>query len=134
PRAEPAAGAAVEIRFTRGGGAIRSRARFADRVDADVIIDTGASLTAISDRLAAELGLDLRKPERTLSVNTANGRVTAPVVLLANVDVAGARVTHVEAVVLQLLGDDALIGLNFLEHFDLSLDSARGILRLTARR
>jgi clan AA aspartic protease (TIGR02281 family) len=134
PRPQAADGSAVEIRFQRGGGAVRTRARFGDRADADAIIDTGASLTAISERLAGQLSLDLARPLRQVTVTTANGRVDAPVVLLPSVDVAGARVTHVEAVVLPLAGDDALIGLNFLEHFDLSLDTARGVLRLAAKR
>lgn len=137
PTARPTDGAAVEIRFERAGGAIRSTARFAGRVDAGVIVDTGASLTAISERLADRLGIDRRRPLRVVTVNTANGKVEAPVVDLESIDLHGARVTNVEAVVLPLEDDgggEALLGLNFLEHFDLSLDARRGVLRLGARR
>src|SRR6185369_124091 len=40
-------GDSVEIRFDPKGGAIRSRATFDDRTDADVVIDTGATMTAL---------------------------------------------------------------------------------------
>lgn len=128
---------AVEIRFDRAGGAIRTSARFSDKVDAGVIVDTGASLTAISEGLADRLKLDRRRPLRMVTVTTASGRLEAPVVLLTSVDLQGARVTEVEAVVLPLQDDgggEALVGLNFLEHFDLSLDARRGVLRLAAKR
>ncbi len=130
-------GDAVEIRFDRAGGAIRASARFGDRVEALVIVDTGASLTAISEGLADRLKVDRKRPLRRVTVTTASGRLEAPVVLLESIDLQGARVTEVEAVVLPLQDDgggEALIGLNFLEHFDLSLDASRGLLRLAAKR
>ncbi|MSR46337.1 MAG: tetratricopeptide repeat protein [Planctomycetes bacterium] len=132
-----AAGDAVEIRFQRGGGAVRATARFSDRLDASVIVDTGASITAISEGLADRLKIDRSRPLRTVTVTTASGRLDAPVVLLSSLDLHGAKVTNVEAVVLPLQDDgggEALVGLNFLEHFHLSLDAARGILRLAAKR
>jgi clan AA aspartic protease (TIGR02281 family) len=127
----------VEIRFSPGGGAIRSKARLDDRVDADVIIDTGATISAISEALAARLKIDLRKVARRVEIVTANGKVDAPVVTLASLDVQGAAVTNLEAVVLPLRDDggaEGLVGLNFLEHFSLTLDARRGVLRLAGKR
>jgi len=136
PAREAPAGDFVEIRFQRGSGAIKSAATFDDRVEAQVIVDTGASITAIGEGLADRLKIDRRKALRTVTVTTANGKLQAPVVMLGSLDLAGARVTQVEAVVLPLDagGGEALVGLNFLEHFDLSLDAQRGVLRLAAKR
>jgi len=130
------AGDAVEIRFDPKAGAIRSRARFDDRTDADVVIDTGATTTALPTSVANDIGLDLRHPVRMVMVETANGKVQAPVVKLASVDLHGARVTNVEAVVLpdgEAGLSRPLIGLNFLEHFKMTLDAEHGVLRLAAK-
>jgi clan AA aspartic protease (TIGR02281 family) len=128
---------AVEIRFDREDGAIRTTARFGERTDAKVIIDTGATISAISEGLADKLRIDRNRAERRVQIMTANGKIEAPVVTLASLDVQGARVTNVDAVVLPLQEDggcEALVGLNFLEHFALSLDARRGVLRLTEKR
>ena len=128
---------AVEIRFDPKLGAIHSRARFNDKTDADVLVDTGATMTALTTAVANDIGLDLRHPSRMVQVETANGKVTAPVVLLGAIDLHGARVTNVEAVVLPD-GETGLtrplIGLNFLEHFSMTLDAQHGVLRLAAKK
>ena len=129
-------GDAVEIRFDPKGGAIRSRATFDDRTDADVVIDTGATMTALPTSVAIDIGIDLRRPVRMVTVETANGKVQAPVVKLASVDLHGARVTNVEAVVLpdgEAGLSRPLIGLNFLQHFRMTLDAEHGVLRLAPK-
>ncbi len=128
---------AVEIRFAPGSGAIRAKARFSDRTDAAVLIDTGATITAIGEALADRLKIDRRRALRRVQITTASGKIEAPIVALESLDVQGARVTNVEAAILPLNeagGAEALVGLNFLEHFSLSLDARRGVLRLTAKR
>jgi clan AA aspartic protease (TIGR02281 family) len=127
----------VVIHFEPKSGAIRSRATFNDRSDAEVLVDTGATMTALPTALANDLGYDLRRPVRTVQVETANGKVIAPVVSLDAIDLQGARVTNVEAVVLPD-GDAGLnrplIGLNFLQHFSMTLDAQHGVLRLSAKK
>ncbi len=127
----------ASIHFDPSEGAIRTTAQLGSIRDVAVLVDTGASLTAISEALARRLGFDLRRPARTVQVNTANGQVTVPVVVLRHVDLHGARQTQVEAVVLPLEepgGSQALIGLNFLQAFDINIDSERGILKLSPVR
>jgi predicted aspartyl protease len=72
-----------------------------------------------------------------VQVATASGRIEAPVVALDSIDIAGARVERAEVVVLPLdevQGASGLIGLDFLQHFHVSIDTQRGVLRLSAKQ
>ncbi|MEM9384658.1 MAG: aspartyl protease family protein [Pseudomonadota bacterium] len=96
------------------------------------ILDTGASITAISPRVAAQLpGLVSRG---TVRLTTANGEVDAPLVTLPTLDVAGARVAQLDVVVLDSLASyDGLLGLSFLDHFNMELDRNRNEMTLRLR-
>ncbi|MEO0422172.1 MAG: retropepsin-like aspartic protease [Pseudomonadota bacterium] len=96
------------------------------------ILDTGASITAISPRVAAQLpGLTSRG---TVRLTTANGQVDAPLVTLPTLDVAGARVAQLDVVVLDSLASyDGLLGLSFLDHFNMELDRNRNEMTLRLR-
>ena len=124
---------ATEIRFDPQAGVIRTIAQFNHQQEATVLVDTGATLTAISEQLADQLGISYRGPGRRIDVVTANGRVRAPVVTLSHINLQGAAQSNVDAVVLPL-PQAALIGLNFLQAFEVGIDSSRGILRLSPQR
>ncbi len=96
------------------------------------ILDTGASITAISPRVAAQLpGLSSRG---TVRLSTANGQVDAPLVTLPSLDIAGARVAQLDVVVLDSLSSyDGLLGLSFLDHFNMELDRNRNEMTLRLR-
>jgi len=81
----------------------------------DVMVDTGASVIALTARDAARLGIRPMHSEYTAKVKTANGSVKAASVQLNSVEVDDIRVDDVRALVLP---DDALsenlLGLSFL--------------------
>lgn len=87
-----------------------------------LLLDTGASFTAISPGLAGELGIDYTSAGRRVRLSTANGLITAPVVKLERVEVNGATVSNIEAVVLEQLNGPGLLGLNFLNRFNIDID------------
>jgi clan AA aspartic protease (TIGR02281 family) len=96
------------------------------------ILDTGASITAISPRLLGVLPAP--RPRGSVRLSTANGQVDAPLVTISSLDVAGARVRDLDVVVLDSLeGYDGLLGLSFLDHFNMELDRNRSEMTLRLR-
>lgn len=98
------------------------------------ILDTGASFTAISAQTARAIGAAGLTSARRVTLNTANGAVTAPLITLRSIDLGGATVENVEVVVLDAMGPyDGLLGLSFLSHFNIDLDQNAGEIALTRR-
>jgi aspartyl protease family protein len=98
------------------------------------VLDTGATYTALSMQAARSLGLVAleRTPQVTLS--TAAGFVHAPLVTLGAIDVNGAIVQRVPVVVLESTAPfDGLLGMSFLDHFDVDIDRGAGQMRLVRR-
>ena len=108
-----AAGRSVTIpRDARGhfqvGGRIDGR-----RVD--FMVDTGASVIALTEREASRLGIRPSRDDYTAQVRTANGTVKAAPVTLNNVDIDGLVVRNVQALVVpgNALSEN-LLGLSYL--------------------
>ena len=80
------------------------------------MVDTGASLIALTERDAAMLGIHPAEREYTARINTANGTVRAAPVELGMVEIDDILVRNVPAVVLpdSALSDN-LLGLAFLK-------------------
>lgn len=79
-----------------------------------VMVDTGASVVALTRDDAARLGLDLEPADFSGTVVTASGTVRAAPVRLQAVAVAGARVTSVEALVVEHGLPHSLLGMSYL--------------------
>src|SRR4029077_1557789 len=83
------------------------------------IVDTGATLTTLSRADAQRIGLDYRGGT-PLRVHTVNGDTIGRSVSLRTVQIGGATVHDVQAVVID---NDTipvgLLGMNFLAHFDM---------------
>ena len=84
----------------------------------NVLVDTGATGVAISQRLADELGLESRHAVRTM---TANGESVAYMTRLESVQLGGIEARNVAAVIAPGLGGDALLGMSFLARMDVRL-------------
>ncbi len=84
----------------------------------DVLVDTGATGVAISQRVADELGLSSRTAIRT---STANGDTVAYMTRLATVKLGGVEAKDVSAVIAPGLGGDVLLGMSFLGRMDVRL-------------
>ena len=94
----------------------------------DFLIDTGATLTAVSSVLAQELKLDSLGPVRS---STAGGIVTGN---LVRVDIrlqGGVQADRLRVVALPGLGDRPLLGMDLLGR--LKWSQASGVLRIDAR-
>jgi clan AA aspartic protease (TIGR02281 family) len=83
---------------------------------ATFLVDTGASYTVITPKMARQLGLSFRKILTTVPITTANGTINAPLVMLKQLTLGKLNVENVEAIVADL-GDTSqisgLLGMNF---------------------
>lgn len=79
-----------------------------------VLVDTGASVVALTREDATRLGLRLKPADFTQQVQTASGTARAASVTLERVAVAGASVEDVEALVVEVGLSHSLLGMSYL--------------------
>ncbi|WP_295184315.1 TIGR02281 family clan AA aspartic protease [uncultured Brevundimonas sp.] len=79
-----------------------------------VLVDTGASVVALTRADALRLGVDPEPEAFTGKVQTASGVVRAAPVQLKTISVAGARVDRVEALVVEQGLEYSLLGMSYL--------------------
>jgi clan AA aspartic protease (TIGR02281 family) len=121
----------VIITFPPGSSAIRANVDLDGRGEFPFIVDTGATYTAIPERLAVSLGYDPARGE-PLVVNTAAGRLTVKRIQLVTVNLKGYVVRNLPVILLpESFGTETgLLGLNFLNFFKYEIDAKRGEFRL----
>lgn len=83
-----------------------------------VLVDTGATGVAISQRVADRLGL---VSHEAISTHTANGKAVAYLVRLKTVQIGGVVAHDVAATISPGLEGDALLGMSFLGRMDVRL-------------
>ena len=79
-----------------------------------VLVDTGASVVALTREDALRLGLKLAPADFNRSVQTASGPARAAAVTLGSVAVAGAEVREVQALVVEQGLGQSLLGMSYL--------------------
>jgi aspartyl protease family protein len=124
-------GGEIQIPFVKHGTLMMVHVRLNDRVDAPFIVDTGASGVSIPRSVAGELGIRIGPDTPRLQVQTASGIVEEPLVALASVQVGGARVENLDALVSSSMGI-GLLGGTFFNNFVYQVDAAQGVLTLRA--
>jgi aspartyl protease family protein len=79
------------------------------------MVDTGASVIALTESSAAQVGIRPLRTDYTAPVSTANGVVKGARARLSSVDIGGLEVRDVEAMVLpdNVLSEN-LLGLSYL--------------------
>lgn len=85
------------------------------------IVDTGATVVALSAGDARRLGIDYRKGQLVL-MNTANGVTQAFHVKLDTVQVGSITINNVDAVVMENQAMPALLGMSFLNRMEMRRD------------
>jgi gag-polyprotein putative aspartyl protease len=102
-------------------------------VRANLALDTGATITVVSRRIARSLALS---PLGTSKVGTVGGMVTLPLARLASLKVGDAEVQDLIVSIHDFSPDpriEGLLGLDFLKNFHVSLDVRRNLLVLGPR-
>lgn len=136
PTSTDAARYQTRVALERIGDQYRLEAKALNQ-KATMILDTGASTTAISSRLFARLG---RMRNLTFignfNVRTASGTIEAPLVQIPRFYFAGYEFNDVSAIVLPedaLPDADGLLGMNVLGQFDFAIMPQSSELILTER-
>lgn len=126
----------ASVPFQRRGTVVIVPATINEKATARFVVDTGASYTMISQATAKELDIDLERKLPTISFQTANGIIQAPLVTLSSIDVGGLQVKDLTAAVHDVFPDpgvSGLLGLNFLSNFRMDIDTKTGVLHLERR-
>jgi aspartyl protease family protein len=95
----------------------------------DFLVDTGASLVAISERTAKQMGIPYAESPERAPVVTAQGQANSYLVDLDTLTIGGIQTHHVRAAVIP--GDyplEVLLGMSFLKK--VKLDQQAGVLVL----
>lgn len=131
PRESAPRGAGHDIPLSGDGKHLIVNGTLNGTVSGQMLIDTGASYCVLTRSTAKKLGLQ-RRGERTIPVATANGQVEADLVEIDAVELRGARLSGVDAVIMDAVEPPliGIIGLNFLTRYRFSVDLAEGTLRL----
>jgi clan AA aspartic protease (TIGR02281 family) len=106
------------------------RATLNGSVEGQFLLDTGATYCVISQNIARRLAL--RPSGERLTLVTANGQVSAPLVTIRYFDLGSNRARDVKAVVHDSVGPplDGILGLSFLNNFAYVIDAKQRIVRL----
>ena len=124
-------GAAKQINIVRepDGKGIMVEALLNNRVKANLILDTGASIIALSRKVGEELGIDLSDTKKdVMEMRLADGSKTmAKAIILDSVKVQDVEVKNVMAAIMldqvPVIGvTEGLLGMSFLSKFNLKTD------------
>lgn len=127
--ARMASGASVELRASRNGH-FHTETEINGRA-IPVMVDTGATLVALSYEDAARAGIFLTPQDFTGSVNTANGRAKVAPVMLGRVAIGDIAIRDVPALVSEPGRlNTSLLGMSFLGRLS-SFEMRSGVLLLT---
>ncbi|MEO1969811.1 MAG: TIGR02281 family clan AA aspartic protease [Sphingomonadaceae bacterium] len=87
-------------------------------VPAEFLIDTGATVTAISPGLAERAGIEPRRGGIPIQINTANGAVAAQIASAKSIDFGNVAARGIDVVIAPGLGHTNVIGMNLLSRLD----------------
>lgn len=123
----------TSVPILKRGAVVIVEVRINGKTSANFVVDTGASYTIISHATAKELNIDLEKKLPTVAFQTANGLIQAPLAHLESIDVGGMEVKDLTAAIHDVFPDPniaGLLGLNYLSHFRMDIDTRSSLLHL----
>lgn len=124
---EPAGGRALLTADARGHFVTTG---FVNGKPQTFLVDTGASIVALSTADARRLGLNLEKG-RIVQANTANGQAYGTAIRLDSLKIGGIVMHNVEAWVMDNLSGPGLLGMTFLNRTSMQRDA--GTMTLVKR-
>ena len=81
---------------------------------ANFLVDTGATLTAVSQELADSVGLEARRGGIPVRIDTANGSIAAQLTTIEDLSFGNVRASGIDAVIIPNMGQTNVIGMNVL--------------------
>lgn len=83
----------------------------------EMLVDTGASLTILTEKMAQTLQI---QPQGTMLLYTANNSITVPTSTVSSIAAAGIRNKNLNVAIAPSL-DIGLLGQNFFGHYDITI-------------
>lgn len=115
------------ISIAESSGNLIAEVRINGKLNAVMIVDTGASVVTITRAAALKLGLGKVDKRDKIEVTLADGNaIKAEAVILSAVEVGESKAQNVLAAIMDkppAPGIDGLLGLSFLENFGVKVDS-----------
>jgi len=96
-------------------------AKFNNRKQFDMLLDSGASLTVITRTMAQDLGIRPEHIVQTQTFSTANGLTEMPIVYIQSLNVGGLVARDVPVAVAGPEMDIGLLGQDFLQRYDVTI-------------
>lgn len=117
-----------EVGFSDKGNRIVVSALINNKVNASLLLDTGASIVMLSESIAKQLKINTKVAQKDImDVQVADGRkVKAVYVVLDSLSVQGVEAKNVDASILldaEENIEDGLLGMSFLNKFNFQIDS-----------
>ncbi|MEW6101035.1 MAG: retropepsin-like aspartic protease [Candidatus Omnitrophota bacterium] len=116
------------VAFSHDGQSVIISAKLNNKVEANLILDTGATLVMLRRAIAEKLGFDLDRALPDIQLTLADGRkVNGKYVILESIKVQNVEARNVEAgIILDEAGalgsGDGLLGMSFLKKFNFKVD------------
>jgi len=123
----------ITVPIETNGSSVIVRVTFNGSLTANLALDTGATTTVVSRRIARNLGLAALGSRTMVGIG---GNVIAPVARIESVRVGDAEVSNLTVSIHDFSPDpriEGLLGLNFLNQFEVSLDTRKRQLFLLPR-
>lgn len=143
PAPPPGANAPSGPTVAAGGASIRYvpgerilvDVRLNGRASARLLLDTGADVTLINPSSLTAAGADLARSSGRAEIRGVTGSDRVISVMLESIEVGQARVERLPVVAYEMGSreSDGLLGRDFLDRFNLSIDSSRGVVILTPK-
>jgi hypothetical protein len=135
----PSAGA-VAAPVARGGALVRYTpgerivvdVRLNGRSPARLLLDTGADRTLITPRALVAAGAEMTRPVARGEMRGVTGSDQVVYVVLDTIEIGEARVERLPVAAYEMgsRDSDGLLGRDFLDRFNVSIDAARGVVTL----
>lgn len=109
--------------------------RLNGRASARLLLDTGADVTLINPSALTAAGADLTRSTGRAEIRGVTGSDRVIAVMLDSMEVGQARVERMPVVAYEMGSreSDGLLGRDFLDRFNLTIDSTRGVVTLTPK-
>jgi hypothetical protein len=122
------------VRYTPGQP-IMVDVRINGGASARLLLDTGADRTLISPRALVAAGVAITRPIATGKMSGVTGTDRIDYVVVESLEIGEARATQLPVAVYEmaLSRGDGLLGRDFLDRFNVSIDAARGEVTLAPR-
>ena len=134
PRSVTAHTASITVPVERLGGLMVVRVQLNHDRAARLILDTGASHTLLSHKIAQDLGLFSLPPVALVTLHTVGGSVQSEVVQVDSIQLAGVEVRQSLAAIHDMPdappGVEGLLGQSFLGQFEVTANAVKGELQL----